>query len=140
MAKQIHSCARDPITGLTSIEKHFVQLYDGGVTPRAQLCEIIGCVPETLSNLLRRPHVLEAIKNRSIEEKLAPLVADREELQVFWTQTLRDPCIPNKDRLKASELLGKTLALFIDRSENKTTVTFEEALMALDAQGKYDDL
>lgn len=138
-ANPAHSCRRNPDTGLTSIEEHVVALYDGGITKGVEMAEMIGCAPETVSCVLRRPHVLAAVQNRAVSEKLAPLIASREELQAYWTETLRDPDRPDKDRLKASELLGKSFALFTDKVEQKTTLTFEDQLREL-ARGSYDDL
>lgn len=44
-------------------------------------------------------------------------IATREERQSFWSTVLRDPCVDMKDRLKASDLLGKSQADFILRTE-----------------------
>lgn len=41
-------------------------------------------------------------------EEMRPLVATREERQRFWTETMRNPKVDMKHRLKASELLAKT--------------------------------
>lgn len=125
MAKQNYSPCRDPQTGLTPIEAQVLALYDGGATPRSHLAEAIGCVQETISNILRRPHIIEALQNRSVTEGLAPLIASRKELQIYWTETLRDESRPDKERLKASEYLAKSYGLFLERTETKqdTTIT-----------------
>jgi phage terminase small subunit len=44
-------------------------------------------------------------------------IASREERQSFWSSVLRDQNIDMKDRLKASDLLGKSQADFITRTE-----------------------
>jgi phage terminase small subunit len=44
-------------------------------------------------------------------------IADAKERQQFWTTTLRDRELDMRDRLKASELLGKAHADFVERSE-----------------------
>jgi hypothetical protein len=141
MPTQNHSSKRDRITGLTSIETQVLALYDGGVMPAVQMAKIINCTPETISNVLRRPHIIEALQDRSVTEKLAPLIASRQELQIYWTETLRDANRTDKDRLKASELLGKSFAMFTEKIEQKTVMSFEDALKELDAQGEdYNDL
>ena len=43
-------------------------------------------------------------------------IASREERQSFWSSVLRDQNIDMKDRLKASDLLGKSQADFITRT------------------------
>lgn len=42
-------------------------------------------------------------------------IASKLDLQEFWTSVLLDDVNQMKDRLKASELLGKSQGLFIDR-------------------------
>ena len=125
MAKQNFSPCRDPRTGLTPIEEQVLALYDGGATSRTAIAAAIGCSQQTVSYVLHRPHIIEALQNRSITEKLAPLVASRKELQIYWTETLRDEGRPDKERLKASEYLAKSYGLFLDRTETKqdTTIT-----------------
>lgn len=44
-------------------------------------------------------------------------IATREERQAFWSKVLRDSEIDMKDRLKASELLGKAQTDFINKTE-----------------------
>ena len=55
----------------------------------------------------------------AIDAKLAQIraesVATRRERQEFWTKTYKDENIPMSDRLRASELLGKSEADFIDK-------------------------
>lgn len=130
-ANPAHSCLRDPITGLTSIEAHVVALYDGGATKRKDMAAKIGCAPETISDIIRRPHILQAIRDRALSEKMAPLIASREELMAFWTDVLRDEEEGLQQRMKASEYLGKAYAMFTDRVEQHTFMTFEDQLAAL---------
>ena len=47
-------------------------------------------------------------------------IADLQEIKEFYTDTLRDKEQEMKDRVKVSELLGKTMGAFIDRTEVKT--------------------
>lgn len=58
---------------------------------------------------------LEALR----QERTTTAIATREERQAFWTAMMRgeEPGEP-KDRLKASELLGKSQADFLDRHEH----------------------
>ena len=44
-------------------------------------------------------------------------IADMVEVKEFWTNLLRDNESDPKDRLKASELIGKTNGAFIDKVE-----------------------
>lgn len=51
------------------------------------------------------------------ESQTSAAIATREERQAFWSQVLRDSKIDMKDRLKASELLGKAQTDFINKTE-----------------------
>lgn len=46
-----------------------------------------------------------------------PRIADMEEINAFWTETMRDETADRRDRLKASELRAKCLGAFLDRKE-----------------------
>ena len=43
------------------------------------------------------------------------MIASREERQTFWTAILRDPETELRDRLRASELLGRSEGDFLER-------------------------
>ena len=63
---------------------------------------------------MQKHAIITAIAER--EAKSASLkIATREERQAFWSSVLRSEAEQMKDRLKASELLGKSNADFIDR-------------------------
>ena len=47
----------------------------------------------------------------------ASRIADMEEINAFWTETMRDEAAERRDRLKASELRARSLGAFIDRQE-----------------------
>ena len=73
--------------------------------------------------------------NASVREALAerqevdPAVATRQERQAFWTDVMRNApaagFVTMSDRLKASELLGKTGGDFVEKRETDITVRFE---------------
>ena len=68
--------------------------------------------------LPKHKYIKELIRNREqIRTKKA--IATREDRQAFWTKTMQGkgkPAPTMTDRLKASELLGRSEADFIDRS------------------------
>lgn len=53
-------------------------------------------------------------RNEDIADKR---IADMEEINAFWTETMRDETADRRDRLKASELRAKCLGAFLDRKE-----------------------
>lgn len=57
-----------------------------------------------------------------------PLTLGREDLQRFWSQVTLDDDEDITHRLKASHLLGKGQAVFVDRIEGTTKVDISEAL------------
>ena len=64
--------------------------------------------------LLKNVKVLAAIQ-RAQKERTSALIADRQARQVFWTQIMLDGDTAVRDRLKASELLGKSEGDFTER-------------------------
>lgn len=63
-----------------------------------------------------RPIALEvqnAIRQRQ-STSLAPEIANRQRRQRFWTLSMDDGALSMSDRLRASELLGKSEADFVD--------------------------
>lgn len=77
------------------------------------------------SRLLSKAIMQAAIADRT---KNDPLVADRAARQQFWTSTMLDVEQKMPDRLKASELLGRSQADFIEKHEHSGTVTLAQLL------------
>lgn len=66
--------------------------------------------------LMAKTHIVEAIaKLRDKADSKA--VATARELRELWSEFARNPEMSAKDRLKATELLGRTKAMFVDRKE-----------------------
>lgn len=73
------------------------------------------------TNLMRRPTVIEAI-NRAKEDTLEKAKSSAKKvIEKLW-QMAENGEAPHRDRVRALELLGKTHGLFIDRSDNQTTI------------------
>lgn len=74
--------------------------------------------PQGAENLLK-PTIQQALAERN-KEVSQSRIATIKERQAFWTAVLRgqEPDAEMKDRLKASELLGKCQGDFIDRVES----------------------
>ena len=137
MAKQTPS-NRLIHNGLTIREKQVVEAYDG-FTPYREIGAKLGITGENVSVIMCRPHVIKAIQEREVTNDIfKPLIASREELEVFWTTIMRDSDNGLKDRMKASEYLGKSFGMFVDKVEQKNTVSFEDMLKALDRPTKED--
>lgn len=72
------------------------------------------------SRLLTNANVLEYIRELSAPSE-NKRIADATEIKEFWSSIMRDNSEKTTDRLKASELLGKSAAMFIDKIETKTS-------------------
>ena len=102
--------------GLTEKQRIFVEArFANGGNGTAAAKEAKYKQPEQQAKEnIRKPTIIAAMeKLRKTMTNSA--IANREERQTFWAETLRDPNVSMKDRLRASELLGKSQADFVDR-------------------------
>ena len=65
--------------------------------------------------LVTKGHIFEAIKTRQDTEIRPTNIANRQARQVFWTRLMRDKHQEVKDRLRASELLGRSEMDFVEK-------------------------
>jgi phage terminase small subunit len=112
--------------GLTERQRRFCEAYsaNGG--------NALGAAREAG---YKRPHPQGAlnIQNDTVKKALDLLrqeatsaaIATREERQSFWTTVLRDAEEDMRNRLKASELLGKSQVDFIERVDATTRIIVE---------------
>lgn len=102
---------------LTLKQQRFVDNYTGNVKDAMKAAGYIGtdnslCVMG--SRLLKDVKVQAAIVKKT--EKLAkPAIMTTEELLEMWSGWTRDETVKLPDRMKASELLGKSRALFSEK-------------------------
>jgi phage terminase small subunit len=123
-----------PAPTITLKQQRFIDCYDGDIEPAALSAGITYGYGRQLMVLSKHAHVQEAIRGRELT-KSNNRIATREERQEFWTKVYKgeesQPIVtghredgtaivedipqPMRDRLKASELLGKSEADFIER-------------------------
>jgi len=105
--------------GLTEKQRRFCEAFaeNGGNAFAAARAAGYRKPKQQGSENLEKPGIRAAI-DAMRKEQTTKSIATREERQSFWTAMMRgeEPGEP-KDRLKASELLGKSQADFIDRKE-----------------------
>lgn len=106
---------------LTTKQKIFVESYSGSIKEASKSS---GLSYDYCRKIVTKPHILKAIRERE-STQLNPLIATRQERQTFWTQTMKDDKADIKDRLKASELLGKSEADFVDRKRHEGGVDID---------------
>lgn len=116
--------------GLTTKQQKFVDAYQGNATEAALFAGYSKkTAPFIGAENLKKPQVLAAIKARQ-EKEAAPIIASRQDRQKFWSLTMSDKNADMKDRLKASELLGKSEADFTDNLNVRASL--DEKLRAMD--------
>jgi phage terminase small subunit len=122
---------------LTEKQRRFVEAYMGQAAGNGHLASKLAgykgnanTLKAVASNLLRQQNIREAMGQRTAE---CPLVATRQERQEFWTKVMQgketqvvkvledgtpvEMSPEMKDRLKASELLGRSQGDFIEKVE-----------------------
>jgi len=120
------------------MQQKFIAAYNGNATEAARIAGYKN-PRRSGSRLLTKVDIVQAIQQRNTKQ-VAPLIATRAQRQEFWTKTMMDTNQEIKDRLKASELLGRSEADFTD----KQTVEGELKLISvgtildeLDRRGKH---
>lgn len=111
----------------TQKQRKFVEAYNGNGTEAARIAGYTGndkVLAQVATENLRKPDIQAAIQARE-NKKISRLIAVREERQEFWTRIMSDEGIELRDRLKASELLGKSEADFTFKHEHSGKMTFD---------------
>ena len=102
---------------LTAKQQAFVDAYAGNGTEAAIAAGYSPKSAEKIAReLLRKTTVANLIRERE-KDIVNPLIASRTKRQVFWSEVMLNGDEDMRNRLKASELLGKSEGDFIDRVE-----------------------
>lgn len=116
---------------LTIKQQRFINYYDGNATQAALKA---GYSKKTASAIglenLEKPRIIAEIAKRE-QKKEQSNIATREERQEFWSQILRSKNTKLPERLRASELLGKSEADFMDKHLLLGEKDFLDALRGL---------
>ena len=141
----------NPLTKLSPKHRMFVEAYDGDPYHAARIAgyaDNLGYLKQVTTQLLEQPLIIEAIKERSkYMTATKRAIATREERQQMWSDIMRneDPHhkeevdangvpipignIPLLTRMKATELLGKSEADFVDKVETTVTHSLSDLVM-----------
>jgi phage terminase small subunit len=117
---------------LNSRQQAFVDAYAGNATEAARLAGYKGsahALEVTGSRLLRHAEVRKAIAARNKPQQ-KKRIADRQERQQFWSDTMNDASVKPVDRLRASELLGRSEADFTEKVLVQGKLTLEQLVEA----------
>lgn len=124
-----------PKDNLNTKQRKFVEAFEGNATEAAKKAGYSTKSAEvTGSRLLRNPKVYAAIKERENKES-SSRIATRQERQEFWTGTMKDDGAEMKDRLKASELLGKSEGDFLEKIQHSGSL---ETVVVIRQKGPND--
>ncbi len=97
-------------------QQRFVGAYNGNATEAARKAGYRQPRQMGAENL-SKPYIRDAVQARE-SKTCDALIATREQRQEFWTNIMDDDEMEMRDRLRASELLGKSQADFLDRHEH----------------------
>lgn len=109
---------------LQAKQRKFAEVFSGNGTKAAREAGYRGddkTLAVTAAELLRNPKVAEIIRTRE-EREVRPMVMSRQQRQELWSEIARDKKEDTAQRLKASELLGKSEADFVDRLKHEGDV------------------
>lgn len=112
----------------TERQRRFIEAFEGNGTEAARLAGYTGSdnvLGKTAYDLLRNPKIAQAVKERQ-DKRVKSLIASREQRQGFWTKVMNDAGAEMRDRLRASELLGKSEADFTEKVEHSGSVTLAD--------------
>ena len=147
---------------LSKKEHLFVEAFDGDEVFAMRVAGFTGAdsyLKRKAEDLLSKPLVQQALQKRDdFRVTTNKIIANREERQALWTAIMRnaDPHyreevdgngipipqanIPLPTRLKASELLGKSEADFVDKIDLNANVTITDIIKQSYLEEDADDL
>ena len=80
---------------------------------------------------MKNVEIQQALQH-GLHERTETLIADVKQIQQFWTQCMNDSDADMKHRLRASELLGKSLGACIEQSKLEVKETYSLADIMLE--------
>jgi len=121
---------------ITDKQQKFIDCYDGDIKKAAEKANLSYGY---CRRLVTKSNILGAIRNRINEEIRPTDIASRQQRQQFWSKTMDDPAQLMRDRLRASELLGKSEMDFPTTTEVsgevELVVKLENMLREIDGSG-----
>jgi hypothetical protein len=114
---------------LTPKQKKFVAAYCGNV---AEAAKIAGFTPEYGRRMFTKgyAHVAKKLHER-VDQECNKEILSRQERQKFWSEVVKNKRVSMQNRLKASELLGKSEADFVEIRRNEFEKDYIDALKAI---------
>ena len=120
---------------LTVKQQKFIDAYDGDIQTASNAAGISYVYGRTLYT---KAYILDKIKHRQDTEVRPAGIMNRLERQKFWSDAAQNKKIKWRDRLRASELLGKSEADFVEvhLDVKKSVLSPEDAQAIIDENEK----
>lgn len=115
---------------LTPFQQRFIDFYDGNGVATARKAGYKGdtqALGVAAYKLLKLPKIKKLIEKRD-QLRNNPHIMSRQERQEFWSSIAKDLSKDIKDRLKASELLGRSECDFVEKREISGSLTLEKII------------
>ena len=117
---------------LSEKQRRFVEAYMGQAAGNATEAAGIAGYKGNRKTLeaVGRKNLANARIRAAIDERVAedPAIATRKERQEFWTKTMQNNVIEMNHRLRASELLGKSQADFVEHIEHDVNISWMDVV------------
>lgn len=127
------------VGGLTTQQRLFVKNFSGNAEDAARIAGF-SSPANYAARLIQNPKIIEAIRARGleieddIEEHGEGTIMGRTEILERLSTIARGKWTNTSDRLKALEMLGKAIALWVTKVESDSGLTYEERLRMIIAQ------
>jgi len=115
---------------LTRKQTLFVEAYcgeaAGNATEAARLAGYAGndvTLGQVGAENLKKPQISKAIIKRDLEN---PRIKSPDEIREFWSSMMDDYNATRTEKLTAARDLARSRAMFVDRTEAKVDVTFDD--------------
>lgn len=106
---------------LTARQRRFVEAYDGNASEAARQAGYSAKWADKFGpNLIGKNREIAAAIREREEKRVNSLILSREQRQVFWSTVVQDEDADMRDRLKASELLGRSEGDFLEKTLDVT--------------------
>lgn len=124
---------------LTVKQKKFIEAYEGNATEAARIAGYKGN-DATLAQVgyenMMNPEINSRVMKRQ-DLEIQRIVMNRLDRQILWTELARSSSVEVKDRLKATELLGRSEGDFTEKLEVSVNLNLADRLMkARERSGK----
>ena len=116
-------------------QQRFIDAYDGDIKKAAVKAEI---TYQYARRCATKSNIMAAIKSRQDTEVRPNTIMNRQQRQEFWTKVAESEDEAMRDRLRASELLGKSNADFVEvhLDVKKSVLSPEDAQAIIDENEK----